>query len=223
MNDIVLLHGTTAGQASYAPFAAALSNRGWTVHGVDLPVDRPEWRADEHAAFLAEHLDEVDRPVVLGHSGAGLILEAVGHALDAAHLVWLAAYIPADGMSLVDEDLTAVFNADWLGVDPTSDPEAAAFFLYHDCDDETFQWALPRQRLWHPGAAAEVAMHRGEDVRASTVLVASQDRTIRPDWLRRAARDRLGVEPIEVDTGHCPHVSCPDGLAEIVNSAIAGQ
>jgi hypothetical protein len=30
------------------------------------------------------------------------------------------------------------------------------------------------------------------------------------------ARDRLGVEPIEIPTGHCPNVSQPDRLAEIL-------
>jgi hypothetical protein len=30
------------------------------------------------------------------------------------------------------------------------------------------------------------------------------------------ARERLGVEPIEIATGHCPNVSAPDRLAGIL-------
>jgi hypothetical protein len=30
------------------------------------------------------------------------------------------------------------------------------------------------------------------------------------------ARERLGVEPIELPSGHCPNVSRPDQLAEIL-------
>ena len=42
------------------------------------------------------------------------------------------------------------------------------------------------------------------------------DRTIRPAWQRRMARERLGVEPVELPTGHCPNVSQPDRLAELL-------
>jgi hypothetical protein len=33
------------------------------------------------------------------------------------------------------------------------------------------------------------------------------------------ARDRLGIEPTENATGHCPNVSQPDRLAEILVDA----
>jgi hypothetical protein len=46
--------------------------------------------------------------------------------------------------------------------------------------------------------------------------LAAHDRTIRPAWQRRMARERLGVEPIEIASGHCPNVSQPDRLAEIL-------
>ena len=173
---------------------------------------------------MTEHLSDLRHPVVLGHSGAGLIIEAVGRALDATHLVWLAAYIPAEGMSLLDEDLESVFDSEWLGVDPTDNPDAATRFLYYDCDRETLAWALNHLRLWNPGATA---MHpgapRGEAAPPSSVVVASRDRTIRPAWLREAARSRLGTEPIDIDAGHCPHVSQPELLADVVNSAIVAD
>jgi pimeloyl-ACP methyl ester carboxylesterase len=34
------------------------------------------------------------------------------------------------------------------------------------------------------------------------------------EWQRKAARDLLGVEPVELPGGHCPHVSRPDALAD---------
>ena len=56
----------------------------------------------------------------------------------------------------------------------------------------------------------------------STYIVAGNDRTIRPEWQRQMARERLGVEPIEIPTGHCPNVSLPDGLAEILVEVAQG-
>ena len=44
------------------------------------------------------------------------------------------------------------------------------------------------------------------------------DRTLRPEWLRQAARQRLGTEPATIDAGHCPHVSQPRILADILTA-----
>jgi pimeloyl-ACP methyl ester carboxylesterase len=37
--------------------------------------------------------------------------------------------------------------------------------------------------------------------------------------MRRTARERLGVEAVEIDAGHCPHVSRPDEVAAIIEAA----
>jgi pimeloyl-ACP methyl ester carboxylesterase len=47
-------------------------------------------------------------------------------------------------------------------------------------------------------------------------IVPAGDRTLRPGWLRQAARERLGAEPVDVDAGHCPHVSQPETIAGIL-------
>jgi pimeloyl-ACP methyl ester carboxylesterase len=50
-------------------------------------------------------------------------------------------------------------------------------------------------------------------------IVCADDRTIRPDWSRRKARETLGAEPLELPGGHCPHVSRPAALAELLDAA----
>jgi pimeloyl-ACP methyl ester carboxylesterase len=37
----------------------------------------------------------------------------------------------------------------------------------------------------------------------------------------QATRERLGVEPVEIDAGHCPHVSRPERVADILERAEA--
>jgi hypothetical protein len=44
------------------------------------------------------------------------------------------------------------------------------------------------------------------------------DRTLRPEWMRQTARQRLGIEPAPMETGHCPHVAQPETLAGILTS-----
>jgi len=48
----------------------------------------------------------------------------------------------------------------------------------------------------------------------STYVVGAQDRTIKPQWSRQEAGRRLSDDVVEIDAGHCPHVSRPDGLAD---------
>lgn len=219
MVDMVLLHGTTSDQAGFERFAQALRARGWAAHGIDLPSD-PSMGAGGYARMIAAALEGiVQHPVVLGHSGAGLLVPAVSQALDARWMVWLAAYIPAAGRSLAAEAQheTAMFNPEWVGVDPTRDDAAAVYFLFHDCDWATVQWARETRRLWHPEAAyTERFPEEGYPDVPASVIVARQDRTLTPDWCRTAARERLGVEPVEIDAGHCPHASRPQELADLV-------
>ena len=55
------------------------------------------------------------------------------------------------------------------------------------------------------------------DLPPATVVVPADDRTLTPDWMRRAARDRLKTDPIEVPGGHCPHVSRPEQVAALLD------
>jgi pimeloyl-ACP methyl ester carboxylesterase len=112
----------------------------------------------------------------------------------------------------------SAFNPDWIGKDPTTDATVATSFLYHDCDQQTLQWALTTRRLFLPLAALSEHISLNSET-PSTYIVATDDRTIRPDWQRRMARERLRVEPIEIPSGHCPNVSQPDLLADLLLDA----
>ncbi len=46
------------------------------------------------------------------------------------------------------------------------------------------------------------------------VLLCSRDRLFPPDFLRRITRERLGITPDVIDTGHLPALSRPKELAE---------
>jgi pimeloyl-ACP methyl ester carboxylesterase len=50
----------------------------------------------------------------------------------------------------------------------------------------------------------------------SSYIVCSDDRTISPDWSRRTARERLGVGAIALPGGHCPYLSRPLQLADVL-------
>jgi pimeloyl-ACP methyl ester carboxylesterase len=227
--DYVLLHGTTQSTAGWERLVAALASRGHQALVVDLPVDRPDLLAADYARIAVDQVGRaVARPVVVAHSGAGLLLPAVADGLDAGHLVWLAAAVPDFGggasfLEQIERAGSELVHEEWrrFGRESTEDPVVAAYFGFHDCDLETLRWALTTIRLFYP-AAVYAERPSAPPARPSTYVLPRQDRTLRPAWMGTAARERLGVEPIEIDAGHFPHVSQPDALADILERESGG-
>jgi pimeloyl-ACP methyl ester carboxylesterase len=56
-----------------------------------------------------------------------------------------------------------------------------------------------------------------------TVLIyAAHDELFEPEWERFMARELLGVEPVEIATGHFPMAEDPAGLAELLDRVAPG-
>ena len=221
--NIVLIHGTTQAPAGWLALRTILTNNGHRVRLVDLPIDQPDLLAEDYADIAATQCGDADAPVVVAHSAGGLVLPAIGRRLNAAHLVWLSATIPdPTGQRSFAEEVSAygaeMFGSEWLTLrePPTADPVVSAYFLFHDCDLQTLRWALSTVRLFYPAAVYNERSPTFDGLAPSTFVLPRQGRSLRPDWMRTTARQRLGVEPVEVDAGHCPHVSRPDVVAEII-------
>jgi pimeloyl-ACP methyl ester carboxylesterase len=54
----------------------------------------------------------------------------------------------------------------------------------------------------------------------SNYIVCRDDHATNPDWGRQAARQRLGVEPTELDGGHSPFLTRPAELAEALHQLL---
>ena len=110
-----------------------------------------------------------------------------------------------------------MLNPDWLGRDPTTDEQAAREFLFHDCSPKTTAWALTTLRLMYARQAlVEICPLTAWPAVPCSYMVCTDDRTITPQWSRRSARGRLGTDPIELPGGHCPQVSRPYELAQVL-------
>lgn len=218
--DFVLVHGTTQAPTAWDRLGHVLTNQGHRVMPVDLPVDEPDLLADDYARIAAGQLAiDVREPVVVAHSGGGLIAAALGTRLNARHLVWLAAVVPDfdGGRSLMDQIQTerdTMFGAEWASWS-SDDPTESAYFLFHSCDLPTLRWALTTLRPWRPLGAYQEPAGQAPDI-PSTYVLPREDRTLRPDWMRDAARDRLGVTAVEIDGDHCPHMHNPNLVAAIL-------
>jgi pimeloyl-ACP methyl ester carboxylesterase len=87
---------------------------------------------------------------------------------------------------------------------------------------------LAAEALKHSRTQSEARMGEASPLRAwpdvpTRVLICRDDRLFPPAYLRRVARERLGVTPDELDGGHTPALSRPRELADRLHAyATAG-
>ena len=218
METFALVHGAWHGAWCWKPLARELEARGNRAVAVDLPCDDVDADCQRYAEVVVEALDGVENAIVVGHSLGGLTIPLV----PAKRLVFLCGLVPRPGAGVLDpedgepETFVPGFQAnpirDELGRSYWPDAAAAIEWLYHDCDPETARAAVERLR---PQARIDDVGTELPDVERVSI-VGSLDRAIRPDWSRRAARELLGVEPVELEAAHSPMLSRPAELAALL-------
>lgn len=220
MSLFCLVHGSTQNASCWDLVIPELEQRGHEVVRMNLPTNQPQASATRYAGVIAEAIPrDRDDAVVVAHSTSGLFLPLVPEKRCVRRLVFLAAVIPQIGKSLRDQvnDDKGMFNPEWLGKDPTKDERIALQFLFHDCSPERCKWALSTMSLMFARQAIlEVCPLTVWPAVPSSYILSVEDRAIQPEWSRRAARERLRADPIELPGGHCPHVSRPGELAEVL-------
>jgi pimeloyl-ACP methyl ester carboxylesterase len=225
MGDIVLVHGTTQSAAGFTRLADALRRRGHRALAVDVPSAAASTSADYAEMIAGQTPSDLDRPVVVAHSAAGLLLPALARRLDAGHQVWLAAAV-ADYtgkrslLAEIQEDPHAVVNPEWLGVDPTQDPVLATYFLFHDADLATLREALSTVAICDLSAIYAETPVEDPARLPSTYVLPTGDRTLSVDWMARVARERLHVEPTEISGAHNFYAAQPDDVADLIVNAM---
>ena len=230
MVDFVLVHGSGQNASCWSRLRRVLEARGHGVATPDLPKQTPDWTLEKHAEVIASAIAG-PQSVVVAHSLSGAFLPLVPRMAECGRLVFLAAVIPEAGRS-VREQFTedpAMFSPEWIEAGPrwfdrSEQASLAREFLFHDCDEPTVSWALDtlepidtRQLVTQPSP-----FERWPEVPVASI-VATEDRTLSPDWGRRTCRRVLGREPIEIVAGHCPQVSQPDAIARILERIATGE
>lgn len=230
--DIALVHGSYHGAWSWDFLRPELERLGHRVARVDLPISDPTQGASEYADAVSAAIDaalgQASVPVVVGHSMAGLIIPIVASRRAVARLVFLAAFLPVPGRSANDQraheridGLLPPKVAQWtdLGDDVWMvGPRTATELFYHDAPAAVARWATQRLRPQAYRVLQEVTPLQAWPDVASSSIVCRDDRALNPAWVRAAARERLGVDPIELEGGHSPFLTRPADLARIIDS-----
>lgn len=221
MAAFCLVHGSAQGPAGWMRLVHALERRGHSAITPDLGEISPASESSVYAERIVQEIRNfVQEPIfIVGHSASGMFLPWTAHLIGSdriAGLVYLAAYAPARDESFMssfgsEEDM---FNPGWIGKNPLDD-DVAVSFLFHDCPPELLPWALStRQLMVAQHALSEPLSEKATADVPNHYILCRDDRTLSPEWMFRAAKNRLGVEPIELPGGHCPFVSRPDTLAD---------
>lgn len=222
MTTFCLMHSSGQGPAGWKLLIDELEQRGHHALTPAFHLDRTDEGLRFHAETIVEALNvsglNPAEVVCVAHSAAGMYLPLVAERWRPRQMVFLAAVVPRPGISFREQFQTdpTFFNPAWIGKNPL-DEAVAREFIFHDCPPERLEWALSTRVLFYAKRAMEEPCPLTIWPQVPTsYIVCAEDRTITPVWQRKAAREWLGVEPIELPGGHAPNVSRPEALADVL-------
>ncbi len=219
--SVVLVHGAFADGSSWHRVAPILQEAGLEVIAVQNPLDSLEG----DVAFTVRAIERAEGPVVLvGHSWGGVVITEAGDHDKVQSLVYVAAYAPEEGQSLLDVaeaypapagikslvadeagylHLPAAAVAEWFAQDLT--PAETAFMTVS-------QGALNSAALKQPVSKASW------QEKPVFYAISGQDH-MTPSQLQRNLAKKLNATTIEVDASHASMLSQPNAIAELIIEA----
>ena len=241
MARFVLVHGAFGGSWCWEPVTPRLEAAGHTVEAPDLPGGGADTTPVEEitleacAARVNDVLASRSEPAILvGVSMGGIVItQAAGNDPDrVAALVYVAAFMPSNGQSLLDLSGLPEGRNDMIqaNVVLTGDPpvatlsrEVTAAIVFDDCTPEQQQWALPKRG---PQAVAPYATPvRVDDEVLATIphvyVFTARDRSLPPELQRRMIREHPCERVFELEAGHAPYLSATGELVSALKE-VAG-
>jgi pimeloyl-ACP methyl ester carboxylesterase len=216
MATFVLIHGAGDVGWYWHLVEAELRDRGHDVVAPDLPCDDDSAGLPEYADVVVDAIGDRRDLVVVAQSLGGFTAPLVCERVAVDLLVLVAPMIPAPGEAPSDYWTDTRYGDE---ARESYDDEIALF--YQDVPAELAAEALQRGK-----PQSEARMHEPSPVKAwpdvpTRVLLCRDDRLFPAPYLRRIARERLGITPDEIDGGHTPALSRPKELADRLEEYLA--
>lgn len=212
MTTFALIHGGGGSGWDFHRLVPELAARGHDAIAPDLPITDSSAGLADFTDTVLSALGDASDVAVVGHSYGGFTAPLVASKVRARVLVYLAGMIPAPGEPPGQwwgntgfaapsglSDIETYFN----GVPADLASEGMA----HGREQVSKEWDEPWPLPAHPDVPTRVVLCR-------------DDRFFTPDFQRRVARERLGIEPDEVDGPHCAPLSHPGQIADLLVSCL---
>lgn len=188
---------------------AELRARGYDAVAPDLPCDDDAAGLPEYADAVVRAIGDRSPLVVVAQSAGGFTAPLVCERVPAVLMVLVAPMIPNPGETPND-----YFSNTGYGNEATEHYEDEIALFYQDVPPELAAEALRRGRSQSDARMGEPSPLRAWPDVPTRVLLCRDDHLFPPAYVRRVARERLGIEPDEMDSGHTPALSHPRELAE---------
>lgn len=231
MTRFVLVHGAFHGGWCWEEVADRLRAAGHRVDAPDLPGAPGEGTPHEDVTFEAavrtvtDLLDADPEPAVLvGHSNGGMVVtQAAAERPElVSRLVYLAAFRPVDGESLLDLTSRPEGAGDGVQANVRLEPPSAVFdpakieeVFAADCGPQRIA-ELQARTGPQPLAMFATPVRLGQTAPPpTTYVVCTRDGAI-PVPLQRLMAGRRPGTVVELDSSHSPYYSRPDDVVEIL-------
>jgi pimeloyl-ACP methyl ester carboxylesterase len=216
MARFALIHGGGDVGWSWHLVEAALRERGHDTVAPDLPCDDDSAGLSEYADTVLDAIGDRGHVVVVAHSLGGFTAPLVCDRTAAELLVLVAAMIPSPGEppgewwanTGYEQEDREEYGDEMATYFHDVPPELAAEALKRERD----QSGTPMREPWPLEAWPEVP---------TRFLLCRDDRLFPAAFMRRVARERLGIAADEIDGGHCVALSRPQELAERLHAYYA--
>lgn len=218
MATFVLIHG--AGDAGWYWHLVEdeLRRRGHGTVAPDLPCDDDSAGLGEYADTVVGAIGDATDVVLVAHSAGGFTAPIVCERVAVDLLVLVAPMVPAPGEALAD-----YWSNTRYGDEAGEDYDDEIGLFYQDVPPELAAEALSRGRHQSEARMGEPSPMRAWPEVPTRVVICREDRVFPAAYLRRVARERLGITPDEIDGGHTPALSRPRELADLLEAYAAAR
>ena len=223
MSTFVLVHGAWHGAWCWEKLVPELARRDHGAIAVDLPASDGTATFETYASTVEAAIpDALDDFVLVGHSLGAMTIPLVARDRGARAMVFVCGVVPKIGGFPWEEDIPmdppGAYDPVIRGEDGSMrwpSLETATEAMYFDCTPQDAKWAYEHLRVQNSSGlwSRPYPLDAWPSIPTASIF-ATEDRALTPEWSRFVARERLGVEPIELPGSHSPFISRPGALAE---------
>ena len=208
MATYALIHGAGDVGWYWHLLEAELRRRGHDTVAMDLPVEDDSAGLSKYADVVVDAIAGRREVVVVAQSFGGYTAPIVCSRVRSTLLVLVAGMVPSPRESANE----MVVNTGYRREAQDDSSELAIF--YQDVPPALAAEALARGRKQSETPGQEPWPLSAWPNVPTRFLLCRKDRLFPAKWLRRVVRDRLGMTPDEIDSGHTPALSRPKELAD---------
>jgi pimeloyl-ACP methyl ester carboxylesterase len=222
--NIVLVHGAFADGSSWSKVIPLLLAKGYKVTAVSNPLTTFQ----EDVAATKRAIAAQDGPVTLvGHSYGGVIITEAGNDPKVTALVYVAAFAPDAGQSIVEISKPFPPPPGPQTAVPVGDgfillsPEGVATDFAQDLDEDEKALLISIQPQTSGSIFGAQPTQAAWRSKPSWYIVASNDRMIAPEHEASMAK-QLEATTTTLPSSHVVMLSHPNEVAKVIEDAATG-